>query len=304
MARKGHRASRHGRVLTGMLALLLVSGCEHVRTPVGPSPGVAEAFAPIPVTTVVGRSARLAWTRGLENELDHVRRQMRSAPVPNEEMMRRAEGLEKEIAEASGPAESVSPSAADAADDAGIASFGTQIRVPYGGPIAVTAFTEATRATHISHVMRIRKTTAGRTYSSTIRDDSGFLNQPALYTTVELSGDCTILTTVDAQTEHRAGSLTYRNQYAVSDANASCGLPAEPCEDGEGDKGGELVQSAGAGDASPSSDCTGGGGGPGGETTPNTCYTITTDHYWYYPDTNTYEFRYSEESTWCEENTA
>lgn len=45
------------------------------------------------------------------------------------------------------------------------------------------------------------------------------------------------------------------------------------------------------------------GGGvkePGTGTTTYTCYTYTVDHYWYYPDTGTYEYRYSTEETWCE----
>lgn len=31
-----------------------------------------------------------------------------------------------------------------------------------------------------------------------------------------------------------------------------------------------------------------------------TCYTYSVDHYWYYPDTGTYEYRYTTEETWCE----
>jgi hypothetical protein len=46
------------------------------------------------------------------------------------------------------------------------------------------------------------------------------------------------------------------------------------------------------------------GGGPGERATRLTCYTVTTDYYWYYPDTGTYEYRYTDESTWCEEDTA
>lgn len=46
----------------------------------------------------------------------------------------------------------------------------------------------------------------------------------------------------------------------------------------------------------------GGGGGPGGEI-PSTyrCYTFTVDHYWYYPETGAVEYRYTTETTWCEQ---
>ncbi len=47
--------------------------------------------------------------------------------------------------------------------------------------------------------------------------------------------------------------------------------------------------------------CNDGGGGGGGTTTIR-CYTMTIDHYWYYPGTGTYEYRYSEDTTWCEES--
>lgn len=308
---KRHRSSPRSRWFVGALALLLISGCDVVRTPVEPSPGAVEELPPgiTSVTSLVGRAAQLAWTQGLEDELDDVKRQIRSAPLPNQELMRRAEWLEGKLAEMASAApaeESTSSSTPEAVDaDAGIIRFGTQIRVPYGGPIAVTAFTETSRATHISHVMRVSTTSHGHTHSSLFRDDSGFFNQPALYTTVGVSGDCTTSTAVDAHTEHRAGSATFKHRFAMSTADASCGRPAEPCDTGEGGPDEQVVQSAGADDASASSgDCTGSGGGPGGETTPYTCYTVTTDYYWYYPDTNTYEYRYSEESTWCEETAA
>jgi hypothetical protein len=53
----------------------------------------------------------------------------------------------------------------------------------------------------------------------------------------------------------------------------------------------------------PSMTCSGSGPGsePGDGGTTYRCYTVTIHHYWYYPETNTYEYRYSEESTWCEE---
>ena len=40
----------------------------------------------------------------------------------------------------------------------------------------------------------------------------------------------------------------------------------------------------------------GGGGGDQGAT----CYVVTVDYYWYYPDTGRVEYRYSEEYRWCE----
>jgi hypothetical protein len=55
-------------------------------------------------------------------------------------------------------------------------------------------------------------------------------------------------------------------------------------------------------DYTPSPDQCGGGspGGGGGSGGGNmTCYTIATDHYWYYPDTGTYEYRYTSYSTHC-----
>lgn len=78
--------------------------------------------------------------------------------------------------------------------------------------------------------------------------------------------------------------------------DCSCG------EGGGGDPDDPNVESVSAGSSAMAS-CTG-GGGPGEGTTSYTCYTVTTDYYWYYPDTGTYEYRYSEESTYCEEDTA
>jgi hypothetical protein len=45
-------------------------------------------------------------------------------------------------------------------------------------------------------------------------------------------------------------------------------------------------------------ECGGSGGSGGGSTV--VCYTIITDHYWYYPDTGDYEYRYSTSETYCE----
>lgn len=40
-------------------------------------------------------------------------------------------------------------------------------------------------------------------------------------------------------------------------------------------------------------------GGSGGRTSYQICTTTQVDYYWYYPDTNTYEYRYSDSSTEC-----
>lgn len=52
-----------------------------------------------------------------------------------------------------------------------------------------------------------------------------------------------------------------------------------------------------------SGDGAGGGGGGGGGTVLR-CYTVTIEHYWYYPDTGQIEYRYTEEQTYCEESSA
>ena len=46
-----------------------------------------------------------------------------------------------------------------------------------------------------------------------------------------------------------------------------------------------------------------GGGGPGTDPGGSTwrCYTVTIDHYWYYPDTGRIEYRYTEEYSYCEQ---
>lgn len=83
--------------------------------------------------------------------------------------------------------------------------------------------------------------------------------------------------------------------------------PQCSCDSGDGPpKGGEVPMSISAGGemVTSTTSCTGGGGGGGGGTTTLTCYTMTVDHYWYYPDTDTYEYRFSETSTWCEESSA
>lgn len=73
------------------------------------------------------------------------------------------------------------------------------------------------------------------------------------------------------------------------------------CSGGGSGPGDQPVLSTSA-DLTPSTTCTGGGGDDGSGTTYR-CYTVRLDHYWYYPDTDTYEYRYSEEYSYCEETT-
>ena len=78
--------------------------------------------------------------------------------------------------------------------------------------------------------------------------------------------------------------------------------PECPCSgDGSAGPGDEPILSV-TPNFTPSATCTDGGGGDGGGTTYR-CYTVRLDHYWYYPDTDTYEYRYSEEYSYCEETT-
>ncbi|HEX6042822.1 hypothetical protein [Longimicrobium sp.] len=154
------------------------------------------------------------------------------------------------------------------------------------GPSSVLAYTQTSRATKIQHVIRITETAGGRTYAHPpLTDDSGFLHQSALYTSVAMPR-CTEPMTVDARTEHSAESITFARQLALSHGNGSCSPPS-PCPS---DKTSPI-----------SYNCTGGGGSGG--TTTVTCYTVTTEYYWYYPDTDTYEYRYTETNTWCESST-
>ena len=75
-----------------------------------------------------------------------------------------------------------------------------------------------------------------------------------------------------------------------------------------GEEGGEIQHSLAPGtsdDVSTTTSCSGdsGGGGPGGEIPPTyRCYTFTVDHYWYYPETGRVEYRYTTETTWCEQS--
>jgi hypothetical protein len=50
----------------------------------------------------------------------------------------------------------------------------------------------------------------------------------------------------------------------------------------------------------PSTTCSGGGGGGDGGSVWR-CYTVTIDHYYYYPDTGETEYRYTEEYSYCEQ---
>lgn len=70
---------------------------------------------------------------------------------------------------------------------------------------------------------------------------------------------------------NRFGGLDWAHKSDTDFSSASCPAPPPP---------------------------SGGGGGGGGG--PITCYTLTIDHYWYYPDTGEYEYRYSEYYTWCQ----
>jgi uncharacterized membrane protein YgcG len=69
---------------------------------------------------------------------------------------------------------------------------------------------------------------------------------------------------------------------------------------GDGD-GGDL--GSGGGEHMESYSCDGGGSDGGGTQEGGTahCWTLTVDHYWYYPDTGRVEYRYSESYTWCEQ---
>lgn len=59
------------------------------------------------------------------------------------------------------------------------------------------------------------------------------------------------------------------------------------------------VEQRGCGEEEPAPG-DGGKFGPGGGTGTLHCYTYSVDHYWYYPDTGEYEYRFTETKTWCE----
>lgn len=99
----------------------------------------------------------------------------------------------------------------------------------------------------------------------------------------------------------------YRAFYILQhhrDVVAGTGRLVELCEDDweridieAYDDGGTVPNSA------PLSPCSGdGGGGGGGGGTVVRCYTVTIEHYWYYPDTGQIEYRYTEEQTYCEQS--
>lgn len=113
--------------------------------------------------------------------------------------------------------------------------------------------------------------------------------------------------TVNLATTHIAISKIFiewrgfSSSQVVQSAGRSAQQPACSCGSGDGPpKGGEApmsLVSPGGEMAASTTSCAGGGGGGA---TPITCYTMTVDHYWYYPDTDTYEYRFSETTTWCE----
>ena len=309
MATIRHLRSPQRNWLVCTLGLFLISGCETPPTPVEP----AQAAEQLPPgiksrTSLVGEAAYHAWIGGLTEELEDVNRNLRLTGKPDHELLRRADWLHGKIAEARAVAPAkkrLRPRTTEAPDEDGdITSFGTQIRAAQGGLLAVVAFTYTSRPTNITHSMRIVKRTEGTEYSTSVTDQTGrLLPHDYLNTTVDLSGDCKEYTVIDAATEHRASSITFRARYAFSTDKASCGPPPASCNDDGDGPGGELVTSMSP-TAGPSMSCTGGGGGPGadggGGSGTYRCYTVTTDHYWYDPETDTYEYRYTEESTWCE----
>jgi hypothetical protein len=74
------------------------------------------------------------------------------------------------------------------------------------------------------------------------------------------------------------------------------------CECSGGGPGAEPYLST-APNLTPSMTCSGdgGGGGPGDEGSSWRCYTVTIEHYLYYPDTGEVEFQYSEQYSYCEQ---
>jgi hypothetical protein len=88
------------------------------------------------------------------------------------------------------------------------------------------------------------------------------------------------------------------------DVVAGAGQLVELCEDDweridieAYDDGGTVPNSAALTTCSGDGD---GGGGGGGSVTR--CYTVSIEHYWYYPDTGQIEYRYTEEQTYCEQS--
>jgi hypothetical protein len=94
-----------------------------------------------------------------------------------------------------------------------------------------------------------------------------------------------------------------RSLYGIThhrDHVASLGRLVELCEgDWDDDDREEIYMQDGG--STLSTTCGGDGGGGGGGGSMWRCYTVTIDHYWYYPDTGRIEYRYTEEYTWCEQ---
>jgi hypothetical protein len=96
----------------------------------------------------------------------------------------------------------------------------------------------------------------------------------------------------------------YRSLYGITihrDHVASLGHLVELCEN---DWEEEIEMQAHDDGSTTLSTCTGdgddgGGGGAGGGLWR--CYTVTIDHYWYYPDTGDVEYRYTEKYQYCEQ---
>jgi len=106
----------------------------------------------------------------------------------------------------------------------------------------------------------------------------------------------------------------YRVMYVIRHHRhhvASLGRLVELCEvDWEEDDDWEEIEVQASGDGGTAPNFTssticngdgggGGGGGDGGSTWR--CYTVTIDHYLYYPDTGEVEYQYTEEYSYCEQ---
>jgi hypothetical protein len=101
----------------------------------------------------------------------------------------------------------------------------------------------------------------------------------------------------------------YRSLYGVTihrDHVASLGRLVELCE-GDWDDKEIVIEAYDDGESAPSSSlattCGGDGdtGGGGSRDRVLRCYTVTLEHYWYYPATGHVEYRYSEEYRVCEQ---
>jgi hypothetical protein len=224
MASQRERSTSLRKRLTGVFGVFLISGCEAADTPVELSAALTEQPAQPLVTSVTTRVRNAAQPEQMDRR-GGTRGETRAPDGPN--------AMLPEAAPTSPT--SPGPSASETgAEDARITSFGTEIRMPFGGPFTVAAYTTTSRATRITHAIRISKTAGGRTHTTTLNDDSGFFNQTSLFTTVGLSGSCETPTTLEAQTKHTAGSILVARQFAISEEEASCGTPTETCGGEEG----------------------------------------------------------------------